>query len=163
MSRPSAWTEDMLVRAEQLWRDGLSASKIAMKIGSISRHAVIGMAGRRKWGKRQERIGSERQKKRRNPFYPFGHRTKQRSQVPLPPKPPRQPPLPPDVRNLTLMELTPRTCKWPVNDPPPRGEYLFCGAPKDAGAGPYCCWHARLAFQPVNQRGERSLPAGVAA
>lgn len=44
-----------------------------------------------------------------------------------------------DVR---MMELTSDACRWPVNDPEPKGEYLFCGHPKKYGS--YCAHHAAM-------------------
>ncbi len=56
----------------------------------------------------------------------------------------------PISRNLTLVQLSDRTCKWPLGDPL-SDEFRFCGnhAPD---ASPYCQYHARIAFQPVSER-----------
>jgi GcrA cell cycle regulator len=56
----------------------------------------------------------------------------------------------PISRRLALTELTEKTCKWPIGDP--LGEdFHFCG--NDSGdSGPYCTYHARLAFQPASDR-----------
>lgn len=42
---------------------------------------------------------------------------------------------------VTLLELKPSSCRWPVNDGNP---FLFCGAPAVSG-GPYCACHAEMA------------------
>lgn len=56
----------------------------------------------------------------------------------------------PMSRNLTLVQLSDRTCKWPLGDPL-AAEFRFCG--NHAGdASPYCRHHARIAFQPVSER-----------
>ncbi|MGB5799996.1 MAG: GcrA family cell cycle regulator, partial [Mesorhizobium sp.] len=56
----------------------------------------------------------------------------------------------PISRHLQLVELTERTCKWPNGDPLSE-DFHFCG--NDAGeSGPYCRYHARLAFQPASER-----------
>jgi GcrA cell cycle regulator len=56
----------------------------------------------------------------------------------------------PISRHLTLVELTERTCKWPNGDPLSE-DFHFCG--NDAAeTGPYCNYHARLAFQPASER-----------
>lgn len=44
--------------------------------------------------------------------------------------------------NVRMMDLTSDACRWPVNDPEPKGEYLFCGHPKKYG--PYCAHHAAM-------------------
>ena len=65
-----------------------------------------------------------------------------------------EPPVPPHVqrrndivawekenaKGVTLLELTDRMCKWPIND---GGPYLFCGCAKEPGKS-YCSFHARL-------------------
>jgi GcrA cell cycle regulator len=56
----------------------------------------------------------------------------------------------PISRRLQLVELSERTCKWPNGDPLSE-EFSFCG--NDAAeTGPYCTYHARLAFQPASER-----------
>ncbi len=57
------------------------------------------------------------------------------------------------ARKLTLLELTERTCKWPIGDPA-TDDFWFCGLPVQAGK-PYCEAHVAVAFQPVNQRRDR--------
>ena len=57
------------------------------------------------------------------------------------------------ARKLTLMELTERTCKWPIGDPATE-EFWFCGLPTVAGK-PYCEMHVGVAFQPMSSRRDR--------
>ncbi len=57
------------------------------------------------------------------------------------------------ARKLTLMELTERTCKWPIGDPATPNFY-FCGLPTLPGK-PYCEAHAALAYQPVQTKRDR--------
>ncbi|TPL40660.1 GcrA family cell cycle regulator [Mesorhizobium sp. B2-4-6] len=56
----------------------------------------------------------------------------------------------PEPRNLKLLELTDKTCRWPHGDPLAEG-FGFCGN-DSAETGPYCRYHARLAFEPASQR-----------
>ena len=56
----------------------------------------------------------------------------------------------PISRNLTLIQLSERTCKWPLGDPL-SPEFRFCGN-HSGDASPYCQYHARIAFQPVSER-----------
>ena len=58
-----------------------------------------------------------------------------------------------NARKLDLMELTERTCKWPIGDPATE-EFWFCGLPVKAGK-PYCEAHVGLAFQPMSSRRDR--------
>lgn len=57
------------------------------------------------------------------------------------------------ARRLTLMELTERTCKWPVGDPATE-DFWFCGLPSLPGK-PYCEAHVGVAFQPMSARRDR--------
>ena len=57
------------------------------------------------------------------------------------------------ARKLTLMELTERTCKWPIGDPA-TDDFWFCGLPSVAGK-PYCEAHVSVAFQPMQSRRDR--------
>lgn len=56
-------------------------------------------------------------------------------------------------RKLSLMELTERTCKWPIGDPA-TDKFWFCGMPSQAGK-PYCEAHVGVAFQPMSSRRDR--------
>lgn len=57
------------------------------------------------------------------------------------------------ARKLTLMELTERTCKWPIGDPATE-KFWFCGLPSQPGK-PYCEAHVGVAFQPMSSRRDR--------
>ncbi|NRB33488.1 MAG: GcrA cell cycle regulator [Rhodobacteraceae bacterium] len=57
------------------------------------------------------------------------------------------------AKKITLMELTERTCKWPIGDPA-TDDFWFCGLPVQAGK-PYCEAHVGVAFQPMSARRDR--------
>ena len=57
------------------------------------------------------------------------------------------------AKRLTLMELTERTCKWPIGDPA-TDDFWFCGLPSIPGK-PYCEAHVGVAFQPMSARRDR--------
>jgi len=57
------------------------------------------------------------------------------------------------AKRLSLMELTERTCKWPVGDPATE-DFWFCGLPVQTGK-PYCEAHVGVAFQPMSSRRDR--------
>ena len=57
------------------------------------------------------------------------------------------------AKKLTLMELTEKTCKWPVGDPA-TPNFWFCGLPVQQGK-PYCEAHVGVAFQPMSSRRDR--------
>ena len=57
------------------------------------------------------------------------------------------------ARKRSLMELTERTCKWPIGDPATE-KFWFCGLPSQPGK-PYCEAHVSVAFQPMSSRRDR--------
>ena len=57
------------------------------------------------------------------------------------------------AKKLGLMELTERTCKWPVGDPATE-DFWFCGLPVPQGK-PYCEAHVGVAFHPMSARRDR--------
>lgn len=57
------------------------------------------------------------------------------------------------AKRLSLMQLTERTCKWPVGDPA-TDDFWFCGLPSVPGK-PYCEAHVAVAFQPMSARRDR--------
>ena len=57
------------------------------------------------------------------------------------------------ARRISLMELTEKTCKWPVGDPA-TDDFWFCGLPVQQGK-PYCEAHVGVAFQPMSSRRDR--------
>lgn len=57
------------------------------------------------------------------------------------------------AKRISLMELTEKTCKWPVGDPA-TDDFWFCGLPVKQGK-PYCEAHVGVAFQPMSSRRDR--------
>ena len=49
------------------------------------------------------------------------------------------------AKKLTLLELTEKTCKWPIGDP---ATSEFFWHPSEQGK-PYCETHISIAFQPI--------------
>ena len=54
---------------------------------------------------------------------------------------------------LTLMELTEKTCKWPIGDPATE-DFYFCGLPVAPGK-PYCEPCVGVAYQSMSARRAR--------
>jgi GcrA cell cycle regulator len=57
------------------------------------------------------------------------------------------------AKRISLMELTERTCKWPIGDPA-TDDFWFCGLSATPGK-PYCEAHVGVAFQPMSSRRDR--------
>lgn len=139
------WPAERLTFAKRLWDGGHSASEIARELG-VSRNAVMGQAHRRKWGKRREPTGGREKRLREG-----GVKERKRSGVPLPPKPVALPPTPPTCKPVPLMQISAGMCRFVVDDPQSRGEFLFCGAPVMPGKV-YCPFHCRIAYRPLESR-----------
>ncbi|MEJ2116586.1 MAG: GcrA family cell cycle regulator [Alphaproteobacteria bacterium] len=149
------WTEDRIATLKRLWAKGYSASQIAVRLGGVTRNAVIGKANRLRLASRKGEYP------RRN------SRVRQRQTRPVPPwkisravSKPVTPadlasasPVPPTPLKLALLDLTENTCRWPIGDPQDEN-FHFCGC-QTSGDGPYCEHHARMAFQPYVPRAKR--------
>lgn len=57
------------------------------------------------------------------------------------------------AKRLNLLQLTERTCKWPIGDPA-TDDFFFCGLACSPGK-PYCEEHVAVAFQPMSSRRDR--------
>jgi hypothetical protein len=47
---------------------------------------------------------------------------------------------------LTVVDMTPSSCRWPTGNPRDLKTFRYCG--EAAQGGPYCEHHARLAYLP---------------
>jgi GcrA cell cycle regulator len=165
------WTDERVEMLRKLWAEGLSASQIAAQLGGVSRNAVIGKVHRLKLsGRGRTASAPARQKK---PAQPATARSTPRpaptsrtvtssigatalqaqfETEPLVRESNRniEDIVVPISRNLQLIQLNERTCKWPIGDPLAEG-FHFCGN-DCAETGPYCRYHARIAFQPASER-----------
>ncbi len=159
-----AWTDERVELLKKLWADGLSASQIAAQLGSVTRNAVIGKVHRLNLsGRAKPASAGPRPRKPRS----SGHRTTRHFtagntalKTHAPPAPRRLPaPVPledvvvPISLNVSLMALTEAMCKWPEGDPGTEG-FHFCGH-KSWNGLPYCEYHSRIAYQPVERRRDR--------
>ena len=141
------WTAASETRLRYLHGLGWSAREIAADIG-VSRNAVIGKrhrmglsdpsrktySGRRKFDRERKAIGPRIPKPKR--------RKVSVAKLKLPPPPP---PEAPEPKRLDLLELTDKTCKWPIGDPQ-SDDFHFCGVDikPEEGQQPYCPYHRDL-------------------
>jgi GcrA cell cycle regulator len=158
-----SWTDERVELLKKLWADGLSASQIAGQLGGVTRNAVIGKVHRLSLSGRVKPASSVPRVRKPRPAAP--HRPSTRGYIAgntalkphAPPAPRRLPaPIPaedvvvPISLNRSLMELNDAMCKWPSGDPGTEG-FHFCGH-KNFNGLPYCEYHSRVAYQPVNDR-----------
>jgi GcrA cell cycle regulator len=165
---------------KQLWAEGLSASQIASRMGGVTRNAVIGKVHRLNLSGRapQPRNNVPRApRKPREPSHP-GRGTglpslptagnsalKPMMRAEIQPRPVATP-APEPVRlvelpkggRVTILHLSDKTCKWPIGDPG-NDDFCFCGHGPREGS-PYCEYHARLAYQPLQDRRNRRVSYG---
>ena len=161
------WTDERVELLKKLWAEGLSASQIATQLGGVSRNAVIGKVHRLKLSARGRATSSQPRPKK---AASTGTRPQSRPQrsvaasvgatalaVQFNAEPSTRHAVQsaanvvlPISRNLTLIQLTDRTCKWPNGDPLSEA-FSFCG--NEAGeSSPYCAYHAKLAYQPASEK-----------
>lgn len=168
------WTDERVEKLKRLWSEGLSASQIAAQLGGVSRNAVIGkvhrlsLPGRVKAGGTVAAPRAAAKRATSAPRAPnYASRVVTRSvtrsvgatalkeEVEIETHEemefvPAANVVLPISRRLSLTELTERTCKWPVGDPL-KDDFHFCGC-ESPDSSPYCNYHARLAYQPINER-----------
>ncbi len=158
-----SWNDERVELLKKLWSEGLSASQIAGRIGSVTRNAVIGKVHRLGLSGRAttSRMKSHRPRPRANPvrklakpkFANVGNtavRNLFQSDATEPYVPPVEELVIPLAERKTIQTLLETHCRWPIGDPQ-EADFHFCGKNKVTGL-PYCEFHARRAFQPPQPR-----------
>ena len=138
------WTEERNNRLTALYRDGLSFTLIAAKLG-CSRNAAIGRAHRMKLAAREPTTVIEKIARK-------VVRTMSAPPVIVKAIPVRRPIVP--LSRVTgheceITELTDRSCRFPMwahDEPHGFDRREYCGAPEADlyGGKPYCHYHARV-------------------
>ncbi len=168
-----AWTDERVELLKKLWAEGLSASQIAGRLGSVTRNAVIGKVhrlglsgrattSRMKSHRPRQRMAAKRMAKTR--FSPMGNPAfRALCQAEADPfTPPVEELVIPMNERKYIQTLTECSCRWPIGDPQ-AADFHFCGKNKVPGL-PYCEFHARRAFQPPQtRRREREVAEPVVA
>ena len=172
------WNDERVELLKKLWSEGLSASQIAARLGSVTRNAVIGKVHRLGLSGRAttSRMKSHRPRARAaNPQQQLAQPkrlAKPRFQAPGNPAlrglyPLDAEPFVPTVEELdiplkerrTIATLNECNCRWPIGDPQ-MADFHFCNRNKVPGL-PYCEFHARRAFQPPQPRRRDIREPGV--
>lgn len=159
------WTEERDEEMLRLRRQKYSAAGIAAMLGDgLTRNAILGRLHRLgiKDGKVVKKRAAPRnpdakkpvrkkQPEKQSRVLAFDRpKREQPSEIMLPPRKPKSRivcteadiSLASTPLGLSVMDLGPENCRWPVNDPEPKGGYLFCGHPKRFGS--YCAAHAAM-------------------
>lgn len=168
-----SWTDERVELLKRLWSEGLSASQIAGQMGEITRNAVIGkvhrlgLSGRAKAAApaapaRPRKPREEAEVRPQRPLTQGNTALAAEPEAAVEPTPAPAPETAPDnvvvmAQRCTIMNLTESTCRWPLGEPGTEA-FHFCGGKSRPGS-PYCAHHARMAYQPVQdrRRGDRRL------
>ena len=166
-----SWTDERVELLRKLWLEGLSASQIASELSNgITRNAVIGkvhrlgLSGRAK-APSQAAPRPRAAKPIRTPSpapRAHNHAPMMRGNLAfaMAPRMMEATPQPkaqleevviPMSERVTIMELRESMCRWPLGDPA-SPDFRYCGADSPIGDGPYCKYHARVAYQPAQDR-----------
>lgn len=159
-----SWNDERVELLKKLWAEGLSASQIAGRIGSVTRNAVIGKVHRLGLSGRATttRMKSHRPRPRpaavkrppaaAKPRFANVGNTALRAlyQEAEPYVAPVEELVIPLAERKSIQSLDECSCRWPIGDPQ-EAEFHFCGKTKVTGL-PYCEFHARRAFQPPQAR-----------
>ena len=142
-----SWTEEKVEKLKELWGKGNTASQIAEIIGGISRNAVIGKA---------HRLNLSAKIKTRNSVQQYGV-NKGGQKIPSDKRIRKskfksllldnnfEP-----AKNLSLEELTDKTCKY-MEGHPDEPSSSFCGR-KTVEKYSYCPLHLMIIFQPKGKK-----------
>lgn len=144
------WTDERTELLLKLEAEGVSRSEVAKRIGT-TRSAVIGKLFRLN-GAKQSRPRSR--KKKGSIVKPSANASKLHLTIPAAKELRRLaeemkaaiPPEPRYVDGVRLQDLPDDGCRWPVNEPAPGEEHLFCGDQKKLGRS-YCEKHCRVAYE----------------
>lgn len=150
------WPPEIVARLKALYADGQSMTAIAATLTAegftVTRSAVVGkvhrdgnLPARRKvvvrgesWHATRKAAAGATSRIRRSAV---ANKIAAGSFGAMPKIERREPPPLPSSLNLSILDLTHATCKWPYGD----GPFLFCGVAKPVEGGPYCEHHAALA------------------
>ena len=168
----AVWTEDRVELLSKLWLNGVTAAEITSQLGGTTRNAVIGKA---------YRLGLSNQKRQKKTSHEEETEEAESAAVETDSAPIAETDdqeialdaLDADddasegtvddatsarlaealSEKLQLMQLSEKTCKWPIGDPA-TDDFWFCGLPSMPGK-PYCEPHNKLATQPLTSRKDR--------
>jgi len=164
-----SWNDERVETLKKLWAEGFSASQIAAELGGVTRNAVIGKVHRLGLSGRAKSPNSAAPRPRKprsaTPMLRVSRSSVRGNtalahafEVDAEPEPEPVDNVIPIGQRRSLLELTEETCRWPIGDPG-NADFYFCGGPPVGGL-PYCTYHSRVAYQPVNLRHDRRAVRG---
>ncbi len=157
-STPPTWTDDQVDTASTMWRNSHTAAEIGNKIGK-TRRAVIGKMYRLKVKHGSAVTQTEEGDDDAQPAkdgeagdtQPGGEAQEASDAEAAEAKDAAEAI---EDKRTVLMELTERSCRWPVGDPS-TPNFWFCGKQTVQTGKPYCEEHSALAYHPNLSKRER--------
>lgn len=151
-----SWTDERVALLKKMWGEGRTAAEIAKELGGVTRNAVIGKAHRLKLSNRVSPIQQNSREAENENLSALNRIRKQAkvandtgsAAVAVAAAPRR-------ITGVPLSELKDKMCRWPLGDPKEEN-FRFCGDQAAAGL-PYCCEHAKVAYQATSR--SRTLQA----
>jgi GcrA cell cycle regulator len=155
-----SWDDERIEQLKKLWNEGLSASQIATELGGVTRNAVIGKVHRLGLSGRAKSKVSSVARQRKAVVKPQRVQTvsvrgnlaviemveaEPEAVIDM-----RENVVVPISRRISIMELKDGVCRWPLGDPV-QPDFAYCGSDCTKGKT-YCTHHARIAYQPQNER-----------
>lgn len=141
------WTVERIELLCRLWAEGATAAAIGVRLGGVSRSAVLGKVFRLRPVTAGASVSAPAEQD------PAANAASMQITAPArrrrSRKRDKRPPSAPAVRtqHKTLLDLTNNTCRWPHGRPGTE-KFFFCGKPEaDLERGiPYCARHMRRAY-----------------
>ena len=180
-----AWTEERVEILKERWGQGLPAAKIAEELGDVTRNAVIGKIFRLGLSNKARKRGAANAPDELEPAeegtpdvsqieavqeQTAGADSQELTESAAEDEAPDGPQVKAEDAvsdiatarlaeeaspKLNLMQLTEKTCKWPIGDPS-KAEFWFCGHPSQPGK-PYCEPHNKIAAQPFTSKRDKKI------
>ena len=160
------WSQDRIDKLTELWNaDELSAEQIAIRLGGVTRQAIIGKA--RRLGLKQKgpsrKPGQRRTEKQRAATRAFAKRVPITKVLGHVVRPPVANPTAGSLKvvaewaeseitdGISILDHKEGQCRWPHDD-----ASKCCGKRVNPGL-PYCSFHAQRAYRPAQERRRKSV------
>ena len=146
------WTNENIANLMRFVAEGMTAGAISLALrNEFSRNAVIGKCHRLEIQLAHKPISEAfrgARKKRESPRKARSHHKSSSVKKII-----QEPVSAPEMRLITLVQLRPTTCRWPIGDPKME-DFRYCGAngASMTGCQPYCPYHRGLAYETPQQR-----------
>ena len=139
------WTYERIEKLKQLWEEGLTASRIAIELGEVTRNAVIGKAHRLglsgRMSAKSSKGGVSIIRKRKV------HAKRDQKVIDITPQ------IDEPMNPVEFNEIKDGLCRWPLGEPEDTN-FRFCGRNTNEGFV-YCKSHHNQAYQPLSKIRER--------